>query len=293
MFSLLNRGFLAILFASFLFGVQSIFMRFIGTGLGVFYPFVIRGFLISVTLYIFLLLTHGFKDIRKKDYVWFLLMPLFGIATFITFFIAINHITIGTVLFLHYASLAITGFAFGYIAFTERLNKVKLSSLLLVLLGLLFIFSLPRLERNLLYFLLALISGSASSAWYLISKKISSKYPYSQILAIDSTIVLLLCALFGILNKETFYFPNISFKWASIVGMTIASFGGYLLTVYGFRFLQAQIASLILLLEVVFGLLLAWIFFFEIPTTQTLLGGFLILIGVALPSLSFKNRIKV
>lgn len=264
-------------------------MRFIGTDFGVFYPFVVRGLIIAMTLSVFLYLTHSYKKISSKDYKWFLLMPISGITTFITIFIAINHITIGTTLFLHYASLTITGFILGNLFFKEKLNQVKSVSLFLSIVGLLLIFSAPRLQEDLLYLLLALLSGVGSSLWYLMSKKISSKYPYSQILAIDSAIVFLLCAVFAIFLKETFYVPAISFKWASVIGMTAVSFGGYILTVYGFRFLQAQIASLVLLLEVVFGLFLALILFSEIPTVQALIGGVLILIGAALPNLVFKK----
>lgn len=289
MHSLLKKGFVALVLASFLYGLQGIFMRLIGTDFGVFYPFVIRGLVIAAIFAVFLYLTHGYKRILSKDYKWFLLMPVVGVAAVVTLFVAINHITIGTTLFLHYASLTITGFVLGYLIFQERVNRIKLLSLLLSLIGLFLIFFASYLQEDFVYLVLAFVSGAASSAWYLLSKKLSSAYPYSQILMIDSAAVFLLCALFAFFLSETFFVPSFSLQWVFVAGLTAVSFAAFLFTVYGFRFLQAQSATLVLLLEVIFGLVLALVLFTEIPTLQALIGGTLILIGVALPNILFKS----
>lgn len=262
-------------------------MRLIGTDFGVFYPFAVRGLVISVILFVFLYLKSGFKKIAPSDYKWFGLMPIFGLLSFITIFIAFSYLTIGTVLFIHYAAFTLGGFLFGYLGFKERLNHIKFISLALSLTGLALIFSTSFSRGELLYFLLAFIAGIGAIGWYLSSKKISSRYPYSQILAIDSALVFILCLIFAILRQENLSAPNFSTQWVSVFGLTVVSLFAFILTIYGFRILQAQIATLILLLEVVFGLILAWIFFQEIPTSLALLGGLLIFIGVILPNISF------
>lgn len=285
-----HKASIAILLASFLYGLQGIFMRLIGIDFGVFYPFAVRGLIISTIFLVFLYLKQGFKKIAPSDCKWFGLMPVFGILTFITIFIAFGHLNIGTVLFIHFATFAVSGFLLGYIVFQERLNLAKVTSLVLSLTGLSLIFSISFSQNELLYFAFAFISGLGNIGWYLSSKKISSKYPSSQILAIDSVVVFVLCLVFAVLRQENLSIPNFSIQWVSVLGLTATSFFAFILTVYGFRILQAQIATLILLLEVIFGPILAWIFFKEVLAPLALLGGFLIFIGVILPNISFARE---
>lgn len=287
--SLLSKGIIGLVIASFFYGIQGIFIRFIGTDFGVFYPFAIRGFIIAGILFILLYLNKTYKKIESRDYKWFLLMPISGVVSFIIIFIAYNNIAIGTVLFVYYAGLVISGFISGYLLFKEKLNKVKVLSLALSLAGLFLVFSTSILQKELFYLIITFISGVASSFWFIFSKKISS-YPFSQILAVDSLVAFIISLSLSVLLKEHLSFPSLSIQWISVFGLTAVSLGAFLLSIYGFRFLQAQIASLVLLLEVIFGIFLAWIFFTEVPTAQVLLGGTLILVGSALPNLSFEKR---
>ena len=286
--SFFNKGLITIIVSSFLYGLQGVFIRLIGVSFGIFYPFVIRGIIISSILFIFLYFSKTFKKITSRDYKWFILMSLSGIISFIAVFIAYNNLTIGTVLFVYYAGFALNGFLFGYLFFKEKINTVKVIALILSLTGIFLVFSSPILQKELLFLLLALVSGITSSFWFIISKKIST-YPYSQILAVDSLIVFILCLIISVVVGEHISFPSLSIQWISVFGLTAVSLGAFLLSVYGFRLLQAQVASLLLLLEVVFGVFLGWIFFSEIPTSQALIGGGLILIGVSLPNLPFKK----
>jgi len=286
--SFFNKGLIAIIVSSFLYGLQGVFIRLIGVSFGIFYPFVIRGIIISSILFIFLYFSKTFKKIISRDYKWFILMSLSGIISFIAIFIAYNNLTIGTVLFVYYAGLALNGFLFGYFFFNEKINTVKAIALILSLTGIFLVFSSSILQKELLFLLLALVSGIASSFWFITSKKIST-YPYSQILAVDSLVVFIVCLIISVVVGEHMSFPSLSIQWISVFGLTAVSLGAFLLSVYGFRLLQAQVASLLLLLEVVFGVFLGWIFFSEIPTSQALIGGGLILIGVSLPNLPFKK----
>lgn len=278
------RGIILIIATSFFYGLQGIFFRLIGNNLGIFYPFVIRGFIIASILFIFIYFSKGFKNIKSHDYKWFLLMPLSGIVSFITVFIAYNNLTIGTVLFIFFAAFAISGFVLGYLLFKEKLNKIKAISLALSLAGLFLVFFGTYSGGNLLFLSLSAISGVATSIWYIASKKISSNYSPSQILAIDSLLVFVICFIISIVLKEQLSPPNFSIPWVSVFGMTAVSLGAFITVVYGYKFLSAQIASLLLLAEVPFGIILAWIFFSEIPSLTALLGGIIILFGVALPN---------
>lgn len=278
----LNRGLSATILASFFWSLQAIFFRGIGTGFGTFYPFVVRGLLLAVIFATYLHLSKTYKRIKKEDYKWFILMPTVGFASFSSMFVSLNKLSVGTVLFLHYAGVAVAGFVLGYLFFREKISRMKLVALLLSLTGLFVIFAAPSLKVDIPYLILACASGVGSSLWYLFSKKISSNYSYVQILTVDAVVLFFLASIFVVSFNETFYMPEFSVQWMSIVGMTLATLVGSILVVYGFKFLQAQIASLILLLEVPFGVILAWILFSEIPNGQALIGGGLILAGIAM-----------
>jgi drug/metabolite transporter (DMT)-like permease len=57
------------------------------------------------------------------------------------------------------------------------------------------------------------------------------------------------------------------------------------LIIYGFKYLDSQKGSLLMLLEVVFGVIVGFLVYQETLSWGAVLGGLLILLGVALPNL--------
>ena len=55
------------------------------------------------------------------------------------------------------------------------------------------------------------------------------------------------------------------------------------LMVYGFSNLEAYTGSLIMLSEILFGLIIGFLFYSEIPSTLTLTGGIIIILAMVLP----------
>jgi len=58
------------------------------------------------------------------------------------------------------------------------------------------------------------------------------------------------------------------------------------LIVYGFKNIEAQIGSIILPVEIIFATIFSFLVFKEVPTTLTILGGFLIIFAAIIPSLT-------
>ncbi|HZP83473.1 MAG TPA: DMT family transporter [Chthonomonadaceae bacterium] len=76
-----------------------------------------------------------------------------------------------------------------------------------------------------------------------------------------------------------------------VIGLT--SFGGQLLMTYGYRELTAAQGSLITLTTVLYAAVLAWLFFHDPLTPQTLFGGLLILVSAAVMALSTKKSLPL
>lgn len=61
------------------------------------------------------------------------------------------------------------------------------------------------------------------------------------------------------------------------------------LMIYGFKYVEAQTGSLIMLAEVVFGVFLGFIFYKETISFTTLLGGMAIIAAIILPEIKRKK----
>lgn len=62
--------------------------------------------------------------------------------------------------------------------------------------------------------------------------------------------------------------------------------------VYGFKRVEAQIGSLILLFDIIFGIILGYIIFKESISFTALIGGSMILAAIILPNIRMKKETK-
>ncbi len=205
-----------------------------------------------------------------------------------TIFIAFNKIAIGTAYFLFYAGSVFTGYVLGRIFFNEKLTSLKAASLLIGLIGLILIYSIGFESNKVWFYILANIAGIGSAIWNVFSKKISQKYSTSQIVFVDSFLIAILSLFFSLLVKEKFIFPAFTVPWISNILFALSSLITSYLIVYGFKYVEASLGSMILLLEVLFGIFFSYLFFHETVSFGALFGGGLVILAILLPNLSGK-----
>lgn len=208
-------------------------------------------------------------------------MGVFGVASFLAIFIAFNRLPIGVAFFTYYASSTLTGFGIGHALFKERitLNKTLLLTISLFGLSLLFF---DRLQTgNISFLYLASFSGISGAVWNVFSKKISPVYPTTQIIFIDALIAVAISLPLSFLADEQVTFSGFTEKLPIIALFAGITVGSNIFTLIGFRHLTAQVASVIMLLEAVYGVLLGWIFFSEILSPLEMTGGILIVFSIA------------
>lgn len=92
----------------------------------------------------------------------------------------------------------------------------------------------------------------------------------------------------SILLKETWSYPSLSMEWIANLLFAFMFLSTGQLMVYGFHRLEAQTGSLIMLLEILLGIILGFLFFKEILTLNTFLGGLLIVFAIVLPQIKIK-----
>lgn len=287
-----SSGLFALFIATAIYGLYGSFSRLIGLNFGVFSQNLIRNFLVIAISIAIVLLLGSWKTIRRSDRKWLFIWVLSSLSTTFGSFIAFNKLAIGTTYFLFHAGMMLGGYIIGKIVFGEVLNRIKVLSLFLILIGLSIIFSISLTSNLLLWAVIAFISGASTGVWNTMSKKVSQHYSSFQLTILDGLGGL----IFSIIAARIFHeqIPKISFSltWIVLILFALSQLVNIQLIVYGFRKTQAQIGSLIMPLEIVFGALFAYIIFHETISTSTIIGGSLIFLATILPNL-YKDKANI
>lgn len=280
------KGSVSLFIVAVLYGLYGVYARKIGLSFGVLSQNWIRNLLVaSIILLYAIIFKKQAKAIRKSDWKWIFSWTGSGAGVMVLMFIAFNNLPIGTSYFLLYSTMITTGFLSGYFLFKEKINTVKIASLVLVLVGLLLIYSVSFEPDKLIYILLTLVAGILSGLWNTLSKTISHYYPNWQMVFMDALATFLVSLLAAFLIRENFptFSEHISWLWLIIYALTQVLTVG--LIVYGFKNLEAQIGSVILPMEVIFATVFAYLFYQEILPVKALAGGVLIACAAVLPNI--------
>jgi len=286
------KGVSALFLTAFMFGTWGVLSRLLGQHFDIFFQFWTRYLFLSSFLLLFLLIKKEWKPIDTKTLPWFGLRVILGFLSILTFYISFNAISIGTAYFAIYAGTVVGGFILGIFFFKEKLTFVKSISFLLSLLGIYIIYFVNFNPSQFLYLLLAVSSGLIYAAWYSFSKKISGSYSVAQISFIDYATGLLFSLILSILLHETWIIPTLTFPWLILLVFAITSLATSILILYGFRHVEVQLGTIILLTEILFGIALGYFVFHEVLTPTILLGGSFVITATVLPLLSKQNKQK-
>jgi len=282
-----TKGAMAIILATFFYGFYGILSRLLYNTLDLFFQFWVRSLLIALLTFFVIIIKKSWKRIDSDSLKWFVLRGIAGAFTYTMFFVAVNHLKIGTTLFIFYAALILGGYAFGLIIFKERLSRNKVMALTLSILGLSLIYSATIGAGEMLYILLALACGLCTSGWNTLSNKVIDKFGLNQIIFIDSSIAGAITLIASLIKKENWELPSLSLPWMYSLLFFGMLWSVSLLIPYGFSKVGAQKGSLLMLMEVVFTLVFAYLFFNETIDLMTITGGTLIIAGIVL---SEKNQ---
>lgn len=232
---------------------------------------------------------RNFERVERKNWKWLIIMGFCGSVTTILYIVAVTHIAMGTTMFLFYAFSTIVSYVIGKLIFFEKITKIKIISLILAIIGLLTIFSSTLIIENIIYMLLASISGLSYGIYSSFSKKVSFSYSKTQILFIISCVEIVIYLFFCLVVKENSNFNSLK-PWLYNLVYTIVVVLSMYLMVFGFKYVEAQKASILLLSELIFVIIFGVIFYQEIPTIIELIGGILILVSLIIPNINLDKK---
>ncbi len=269
-------GFIEIFFASLLFGLLPILVRF-GENLGSYNLSFFRVLVASISIFIFVLFSKKasimpLKYEKKK-------MVLFGaIHGFIIlgFFLSVQYLTVASAILLLYSS-SIWIIVFSYFILKEKITKRTLIALVIAFVGVIFVISPSSLfvKESLIGSLSGFFAGIGMGLVYTLSKTFK-KYD-----KISLTFWQNLIAIPFVLPLIFIDFPKFTFTdlWIVILLGSLFTALPFILIFKGFEKINAQKGSIIIMLDIVFSILFAYLIFSEIPTIGAILGGTLIIIG--------------
>lgn len=275
--------------AAFLYSFFGVLTRTVGFDLPIFFASFTRDLLGASILLLPLFFAKKFQKVNKADWPWLFLRTCGGVLGFLGSYYAFYYLPIGTAYFIFYGGSTVTGFLLGVFLFKEKMSLFEGLSLGLSLIGLVMIYSIGGVDMKLLpYVVWALLGGVGAGVWNTFSKKVSDNYSATQLNGLDFAIFTLIMGSISLFQGETWSLPNLNSAWiGSLVFATMFVITGQLI-IYGFKYLDAQKGSLIMLLEVVFGAVIGFLFYKEVLSFGTLIGGLLILLGAILPQLNKK-----
>lgn len=277
-------GGLELLLASVIYGFYGLLYRYVGQ-FGEYSQGWIRSLIIIFLLLfsIFLFNKEDWTKYKLKDLKWFALWVIPSSFQPVITFIVYNKLPVGLVFYLMYAGIMVSSFLAGKIFFKEKMNSSKMTSLVLVILGISFIYGSNISYIGNIYVLLALLSGFLVGLWNTLTKKLSGKYSSQQMVFTDNLSVIFIGLAMTFITKEQLPLNVSTSSWIWIILFAIASLIAGRLVIKGFRNVEAQVGSLILPMQIIFGSILGYIFFKETLSVNTYLGGAFIFIAAIIP----------
>lgn len=282
-------GFSSLLIAGITFGSFGIWIRFLSNELTMYQQIVFRNVIALVFAVVIIVVGKrflaDFSKVKKSNLLGYAFsVPL----AVILYNVAILNTKIAVTTFAFYIGSILFSWIFSVVFFKEKITKIKIFSLISVLIGLFcFIWPLSLSSLN-LGFIAAIISGLFDAAANGFRKDLAGK--------IDKFILVFITTLGGVFvsGLMMFYF-NQNFGFISnltantwLVGLLfgfILVAVNYLLLV-GFQNFDLSLGVVILSSELIFAILFGLLVFGEKPLPKEIIGGLFVMMAVILPNVN-------
>jgi drug/metabolite transporter (DMT)-like permease len=280
-----NFGAGLVLLSALMFGSYGVWSRLIGDEMSNFFQGWTRALLILILIIPIALIRREIIKIQKEDRKWLIVFLVFTSLTQAPLFYAYNHMDIGTATLLFFVSMFLTMNIVGILFFGEKLTKPKIISALLAIAGMYLVFSFSIVSFTLFAASMAILNGIASGGEIAFSKKLTNRYTSLYVIVLSWAIILITNAIISISIGEPQIVPSANLTWLWQICYSVASLLGFWCVIAGFKYIDASVGALIGLLEIIFSIAFGIFIFKESLTLSIALGGLLIIIASALPSL--------
>lgn len=285
-----NKGIIYLILAALSFASYGLFSNLTGGSFDPFYQTALRSLIVFTVILIPLAASKQLKKIDKEDYKWFFIVGISASLIVPFFHIALIRTSFSTTYFILYFFSTIVSFIYGRFVFKEKLPKIIFLSLIISLIGMVMLYyGKIKLEEP-VYILLGSLSGIFFGTYSIFSKKISHKYTNFQIQLVSSFFLLSINLAISIALRESFNLniASLPWFWNFVYALTTILATGF--TIVGFKYIEAQKGSLVLLSELVFVMILGYFIYNEKGTLLSVFGSILIIVGMGLPNIIGRKK---
>lgn len=279
------KGYSLILLSALMFGTYGVWSRLMGANFAPFYQAWVRSVIIMLIMLPFMLKSKSFKKIERQDWPQVAVFVVFCICTQVPLYFAFNHAPIGSVQLIFYATYIITAYLFGKFYLGEVITKIKLLAVALALVGLVIVFGVAVLSFAPLGLALAALNGVASGGETSSTKRVSEKYSPALLVFIGWVFTFLTHLPLSLILGEKQVMPQLNHAWLWLIVYSIVNAAAFWISIEGYRHVDASIASLIGLAEVIFAIAFGAIIFHQKIVWSVYLGAVIILFAAMLPDL--------
>lgn len=270
-----NLGFLALLASAFIFAADGVFVSFLGDNFGYFTVVTMRygvGLLMILIIIFRKKITLSIPSNLRQSLGIFTTTALLAFLSFS--YAIINAEKVTNVVIIMLGGALITTVLFGTLRLGEKLNTKKLISILIVIIGLAFIFYPFSFDINLIISFISGIFFGLSNAY----RKVLGELRFEVILFYQFILSTIISIILIFIFQESF--ENITFMNSSLAIFYGAStvLSGLFVT-YGFNHFDVNIGQVVLTSEVFFAIFLNLLFLAEIPTLLESVGALNIFVG--------------
>lgn len=287
-YSTAGKGIFYLVLSAFLYSIMPVAIRFLGrenlTPISQVFLRYIFAFLAAFVYFFFIKRTS--LHVKKNDWGALLVATVIGYAlTNLFFTYGIMYTQVGNALFLFYSYTILTP-VLAYLMLREKMNIYNVISVCISLVALILLFQPNSVPTWKIGGLFAIISAVGQSFYLILRKKLSS-YPAGFMMIANTFIGVVVMGILSLTMDAHFYtsgaFAGLSPRaWFVTFLFGIDNFLAWFAMTKGFEYFKAASGSLILLSELVFGIIFAFMFFAEIPTLLTAIGGMLILAAISM-----------
>ena len=284
-----TKGTLFILISALFYGTYGIWSRIMGHSFGEFTQAWTRGLFLLIVIFLANKRFKVIKPFKKTDWPWVLVIALAGGLNQAPYYYGFQHLEIGTATLLFYASLVVGGYIQSKLALKEKINRSKLISLFIAIAGMGLIYRFSLTPNQILPAILTCLAGFLGAATVVLTKKLSGNFHELQIMIGYFVMGVIFNLPLAFIFNETLPALTNSTAWLAQLAYAISLFTANFTAIEGFKYLEGSIGSLIGMTEILFGILFGFMFFSEILTPTTFIGGFLIILAASLPNLKFNK----
>ena len=250
-----------------------------------------RGLIITLVILIFILFREGknfFHTFRRID-SWSLIGSLVMSVTFFGWIYALTTTTVAITLLMLAVSPILSAFL-GYLLLGERLSRSTLTNMLIVVIGI----TIMVWDTDKSTTMIGVIYGffvALGFAIYTITIRKNPEVPKLLTPALAGFFCMLWASILIIITGGSFEMPAINIGVSMTHGLVVGI--GLILYGLGAKYLPSGELVMLSLLEVVLGIFWAWLPVLginEVPTRNTLIGGFAILFAIILQGIYARKK---